>query len=59
MTAYKPLIGGELVPGAMTSTVVNPATEDVLATAREVGDDTPFRCPIQHPAATLESRPRC
>ena len=33
MTAYMLLIGGELVPGAMTSTVINPATEDVLATA--------------------------
>jgi acyl-CoA reductase-like NAD-dependent aldehyde dehydrogenase len=33
MTAYKLLIGGKLVPGAMTSTVINPATEDVLATA--------------------------
>jgi acyl-CoA reductase-like NAD-dependent aldehyde dehydrogenase len=33
MTSYKLLIGGELVPGAMTSTVINPATEDVLATA--------------------------
>src|SRR5271170_6243259 len=33
MTAYKLLIGGELVSGAMTSTVINPATEDILATA--------------------------
>jgi acyl-CoA reductase-like NAD-dependent aldehyde dehydrogenase len=33
MTAYKLLIGGELVSGAMTSTVINPATEDVLAAA--------------------------
>ena len=33
MTAYKLLIGGKLVAGAMTSTVINPATEDVLATA--------------------------
>ena len=33
MTAYKLLIGGKLVSGAMTSTVINPATEDVLATA--------------------------
>ena len=33
MTAYKLLIGGKLISGAMTSTVINPATEDVLATA--------------------------
>ena len=33
MTEYKLLIGGKLVSGAMTSTVINPATEDVLATA--------------------------
>ena len=33
MTAYKLLIGGKLVSGALTSTVINPATEDVLATA--------------------------
>ena len=33
MTAYEQLIGGKLVSGAMTSNVVNPATEDVLAAA--------------------------
>ena len=33
MTTYKLLIGGKLVSGAMTSTVINPATEDVLAIA--------------------------
>ena len=33
MTAYKQLIGGKLVSGATTLTVINPATEDVLATA--------------------------
>jgi acyl-CoA reductase-like NAD-dependent aldehyde dehydrogenase len=33
MQDYRLLIGGRLVPGAMTMNVINPATEEVLAVA--------------------------
>jgi hypothetical protein len=34
MRDFNLLIGGQLVPGAATIPVINPATEDVLADAR-------------------------